>query len=122
MLLMSVSPVAIAPFLIVAALGVHLASKHIEAVAHMEHRIRVDTVIACVASAGCSHIAFIETLPPTNALSAAVNNCTDTCSIGSFESISVKCPLIVNRRASCAKTLSVAKHSSTESRISLFIK
>ena len=44
--------VAVAPLLVVAALGVDLATEHVEAVAHMEHSVAVDTVVAGVAAAG----------------------------------------------------------------------
>lgn len=44
--------VTVAPFLVVASLGVNLAAKHIQAVADVQHRIGVDTVILRVGTTG----------------------------------------------------------------------
>jgi hypothetical protein len=40
------SLVSISPFLVVASFGVFLAAKHVQAVADVEHGVRVDAVVA----------------------------------------------------------------------------
>ena len=45
------SVVATTPLLVVAALGVDLAAEHVQTVAHVEHGIRVDAVVAGIAAA-----------------------------------------------------------------------
>ena len=68
------SPVTVAPFLVISPLCVHLSAKHIEAVAHMEHGIGVDAIVASVASAGCTHISLIITLFPQEVIKVECHN------------------------------------------------
>ena len=42
--------VAIAPFLVVTAFGVNLATEHVQAITHVKHGIAVDAVVAGVAT------------------------------------------------------------------------
>ena len=48
----SAALVAVSPLFVVAVLSVFLATEHIEAVAHVEHGVAVDAVVAGVAAAG----------------------------------------------------------------------
>ena len=44
------SVVATTPLLVVAVLGINLAAKHIQAVAHMKHGVRVNAIVTGIAA------------------------------------------------------------------------
>ena len=56
--------ITIAPLLVVAAFGINLSTKHVEAIADMQHGIRVDTVVARVTTAGGIDPALVVALLP----------------------------------------------------------
>ena len=44
------SAVVVAPFLVVASLGIDLTTEHVETIAHMEHGVAVNAVVAGIAT------------------------------------------------------------------------
>ena len=57
-----ISLVTIAPFLVVTALGINLAAKHIQAITHVEHGIGIDAVILRIAAPRSIHPALVVAL------------------------------------------------------------
>ena len=56
--------VVVTPFLVVTTLGVHLTAKHIQTIAHVEHGIRVDAIVARFTTAvGIHPTAEVRLLP-----------------------------------------------------------
>ena len=55
--------VAIAPFLVVTAFGVNLATEHIQAITHVKHGIAVDAVVASITASVGIRRGVIETSP-----------------------------------------------------------
>jgi hypothetical protein len=54
--------IAVAPFLVVATFGIYLTTEDIETIAHVEHRIGIDAVEACIAATGGRNPTVVVTL------------------------------------------------------------
>ena len=54
--------IAVTPLLVIASFCIHLATEHIQAVAHVQHGVRVDAVIPCITTTGSTYPTFIVAL------------------------------------------------------------